>query len=101
MPRKSHTTEQIIGRLREAEVLLGQGQTVTDDCRSLKISEQTFYRWRKEYGGLRTDQAHRLKEMEKDNAQLRKLVTALSLNNDIWRETARRNGSARPGAGKR
>lgn len=51
MPRKSHTTEQIIGKLREAEVLLGQGQTVQEICRSLNISEQTYYRWRKEYGG--------------------------------------------------
>jgi len=62
MPRKSHTTEKIIGKLREAEVLLGQGQTVGEICRSLNISEQTYYRWRKKYGGLRTDQARRLKE---------------------------------------
>ncbi len=91
MPRKSHTTEQIIGKLREAEVLLGQGQTVIEACRSLEISEQTYYRWRKEYGGLRTDQARRLKELEKENSQLKKLVADLSLDNAILREAVRGN----------
>jgi putative transposase len=91
MPRKSHTTEQIIGKLREAEVLLGQGQTVQEICRSLNISEQTYYRWRKEYGGLRTDQARRLKELEKENTQLKKLVADLSLDNAILREAVRGN----------
>ena len=91
MPRKSHTTEQIIGKLREAEVLLGQGQTVGELCRSLNISEQTYYRWRKEYGGLRTDQARRLKELEKENTQLKKLVADLSLDNAILREAVRGN----------
>jgi hypothetical protein len=70
MPRKSYTIEQIISKLREAEVLLGQGQTVGDICRSFNISEQTYYRWRKEYGGIRTDQVRRLKELEKENARL-------------------------------
>lgn len=91
MPRKSHATEQIIGKLREAEVLLGQGQTVQEICRSLNISEQTYYRWRKEYGGLRTDQARRLKELEKENTQLKKLVADLSLDNAILREAVRGN----------
>ena len=91
MPRKSHTTEQIISKLREAEVLLGQGQTVGEICRSFDISEQTYYRWRKEYGGLRTDQARRLKELEKENIQLKKLVADLSLDNAILREAVRRN----------
>ncbi len=91
MPRKSHTTEQIITKLREAEVLLGQGQTVKDICRSFAISEQTYYRWRKEYGGLRTDQARRLKELEKENTQLKRLVADLSLDNAILREAARGN----------
>jgi len=81
MPRKSHTTEQIISKLRDAEVLLGQGQTVGDICRSFDISEQTYYRWRKEYGGLRTDQARRLKE----------LVADLSLDNAMLREAVREN----------
>jgi len=91
MPRKSHTTEQIIGKLREAEVLLGQGQTVQEICRSLNISEQTYYRWRKEYGGLRTDQARRLKELEKENTQVKRLVADLSLDNAILREAVRGN----------
>ena len=70
MPRKSFTIEQIIGKLREAEVLLSQGQSVGDICRSFNISEQTYYRWRKEYGGIRTDQVRRLKELEKENTRL-------------------------------
>ena len=91
MPRKSHTTEQIIGKLREAEVLLGQGQTAGEVCRSFNISEQTYYRWRKEYGGIRTDQVRRLKDLEKENARLKKLVADLSLDNSILRETVRGN----------
>ncbi len=91
MPRKSFTIEQIIGKLREVEVLLGQGQTVGDICRSFNISEQTYYRWRKEYGGIRTDQVRRLKELEKENARLKKLVAELSLDNSILRETVRGN----------
>jgi transposase-like protein len=91
MPRKSHSAEQIIGKLREAEVLLGQGQTAGEICRSFAISEQTYYRWRKEYGGLRTDQARRLKELEKENIQLKKLVADLSLDNAILREAVRGN----------
>jgi putative transposase len=91
MPRKSTTSEQIISRLREAEVLLSQGQTVGDVCRSLNISEQTYYRWRKEYGGIRTDQARRLKELEHENARLKKLVADLSIDNAILKETVRGN----------
>ena len=91
MPRKSYTLEQIISKLREAEVLLGQGQTVGDICRSFNISEQTYYRWRKEYGGIRTDQVRRLKELEKENARLKKLVADLSLDNSILRETVQGN----------
>lgn len=91
MPRKSNTSEQIISKLREAEVLLSQGQTVGDVCRSLNISEQTYYRWRKEYGGIRTDQARRLKELERENARLKKLVADLSLDNAILKETVRGN----------
>ena len=91
MPRKTHTAEQIIGRLREAEVLLAQGQTVGQVCRSFSISEQTYYRWRKEYGGLRVDQARRLKELEKENTRLKRLVADLSLDNAILREAVRGN----------
>lgn len=91
MPRKSNTSEQIISKLREAEVLLSQDQTVGDVCRSLNISEQTYYRWRKEYGGIRTDQVRRLKELERENARLKKLVADLSLDNAILKETVRGN----------
>ena len=91
MPRKGYTIEQIISKLREAEVLLGQGQTVGDVCRSFNISEQTYYRWRKEYGGMRTDQVRRLKELEKENARLKKLVADLSLDNAILKEVSRGN----------
>ena len=91
MPRKYFTTEQIISKLREAEVLLSQGKTAAEANRALNISEQTYYRWRKEYGGLGTDQAHRLKELEKENGQLKKLVADLSLDNAILKETVRGN----------
>ena len=91
MPRKRFTTEQVIAKLREAEVGLAQGQAVPEICRKLGISEQTYYRWRKEYGGLRLDQAKRLKELEKENSRLKKLVADLSLDNDILKEAASGN----------
>jgi transposase-like protein len=91
MPRKRFTTEQIISKLREAEVLLSQGRTAEEACRALNVSEQTYYRWRKEYGGMGTDQAHRLKELEKENGRLKKLVADLSLDNAILKETVRGN----------
>jgi transposase-like protein len=65
MPRRSFSTEQIINKLREAEVLVSQGKTVEEICRAIEISNQTYYRWRKEYGGLRSDQAQRLREMSR------------------------------------
>ncbi len=86
MPRKSFTPEEISSKLREAEVLLGQGQPLGTVCRGLGISEQTYYRWRKEYGGLRTDQARRLKELERENARLKKLVADLALDKAILNE---------------
>ena len=91
MRRKRYTPEQIISKLREAEVLLSKGQTTGVVCRKIGVSEQTYYRWRKEYGGLRTDQAKRLKELEKENARLKKVVADLSLDNDILREAASGN----------
>ena len=91
MPRKRFTTEQIIAKLREAEVELAQGQSVAQVCRKLEISEQTYYRWRKEYGGLRVDQAKRLRDLEKENTRLKKLVADLSLDNDILKEAASGN----------
>ncbi len=71
MARIRHSSKQIIGKLREAEVLLGQGQSVADVCKRLEVTEQTYYRWRKEYGRMKTEQARRLKELEKENAQLK------------------------------
>ena len=91
MGRKRYTAEQIISMLREAEVLFNQGSTVGEVCRKLGISEQTYYRWRKDYGGMRVDQAKRLKELEKENVRLKKLVADLSLDNDILKEVARGN----------
>jgi putative transposase len=91
MSKKRHTAEQIIGKLREAEVLLAQGQTVPEVSRSLGITEQTYYRWRKEYGGLRVDQAKRLKELERDNLRLRRAVSDLTLEKLILKEAAEGN----------
>ena len=84
--RKVFSAEQIIMKLREAEVLLSQGKSVKEACRVLEISEQTYYRWRKEYGGLNTTQAKKLKELEKENARLKHLVADLSLDNAILKE---------------
>jgi len=86
MPRRRYTPEQIISKLREAEVLLSQGQTVGRACKSLGVSDQTYYRWRKEYGGMRTSQVRRLKDLERENDRLKKLVADLSLDNAILKE---------------
>jgi putative transposase len=91
MPRKRFTTEQIISHLREAEVLLSQGKTVGEVCRQLNVSENTYYRWRREYGGLEVDQAKRLKELEKENQRLKKLVAEQALDNAILKEAVRGN----------
>lgn len=91
MARKRFTSEQIITMLREAEVMVNQGSTVIEVARKLSISEQTYYRWRKEYGGMRIDQARRLKELELENARLKKLVADLSLDNAILKEANRGN----------
>ncbi len=91
MAKKRHTAEQIIAKLREAEVELAKGQPISKVVRKLGVTEQTYYRWRKEYGGLRTDQAKRFKEMDKENARLKKLVADLSLDNAILKEAASPN----------
>ena len=91
MSRKRYTAEQIIGMLREAEVSLSQGQTVGQVCRGLGISEQSYYRWRKEYGGLKMDQAKRLKDLERENRQLRKAVSDLTLDKLILKEALEGN----------
>ena len=89
MKKKGFSAEQIIGKLREAEVLLGQGGTVGEVSRKLGVTEQTYYRWRREYGGMRVVQARRLKELEKENGRLKRLVADLTLDNAILKEAAR------------
>ena len=91
MAKKKYTPEQIIEKLREAEVRLSKGESVGKMCRTLGVSEQTYYRWRNEYGGMRIDQAKRLKEIEKENVRLRKLVADLSLDKAILKEATRGN----------
>jgi transposase-like protein len=91
MARKYFTSEQIISKLREAEVLINQGKTAAEASRAIGISEQSYYRWRKEYGGVSTEQVHRLKELEKENARLKRLVADLSLDNAILKETVKGN----------
>jgi len=91
MARKRHSAEQIINKLREAEVHLGQGMSVPEVSRKLSVTEQTYYRWRKEYGGLKTDQARKLKDLEKENARLKKLVADLSLDKAMLQEVASGN----------
>jgi transposase-like protein len=86
MPRKRYSPEQIISKLREAEVLLSQGQTVAQASKQLGVRDQTYYRWRREFGGMRTSQVRKLKVLEKENARLKKLVADLSLDNAILKE---------------
>ncbi len=91
MAKKSHSPELIINKLREAEILLNQGASVGEASRKIGVTEQTYYRWRKEYGGMRIEQAKRLKDLEKENARLKKLVADLSLDNAILKEVAEGN----------
>ncbi|QDT92822.1 transposase [Gimesia algae] len=91
MPTKRHSSEQIISKLREAKVHLAQGMTIPQMCKKLAIHQQTYYKWRREYGGLRMDQAKRLKELEKENARLNKLLAESELDKAILREAASGN----------
>jgi putative transposase len=91
MAKKGYTPEQIINKLREAEVMLNQGSTLSAVLKKIGISDVTYYRWRKEYGGMRVDQARRLKELEQENSRLKKLVADLSLDNAILKEASRGN----------
>jgi len=91
MARKGRTPEEIIAKLREAEVLLSQGASVGEAIRQIGVTGYTYYRWRKEYGGMHHDQIRRLKDLEKENSRLRKLVADLSLDNAILKEAARGN----------
>ena len=91
MPNKKYTPEEIIKLLRLVEVETGQGKTTAQACKSLGVTEQSYYRWRKEYGGLQISQARRLKDLEKENARLKKLVADLSLDKDILNEAIKGN----------
>lgn len=91
MARRGYRPEQIIKKLRVAEVILGQGSTVGEAARKIGVTEQTYYRWRREYGGMRIEQVKRLKELEKENTRLKRIVADLSLDNDILKEASRGN----------
>jgi transposase-like protein len=91
MGRRTFSPEHIINKLREAEILLSQGASIGEASRKIGVTEQTYYRWRREYGGMRIEQARRLKELEKENTRLKKLVADLSLDNSILKEAARGN----------
>jgi putative transposase len=91
MAKKGYTPEQIINKLREAEVLLSQGCTLSTVLKKIVISDVTYYRWRREYGGMRVEQARKLKDLEQENTRLKKLVADLSLDNEILKEASRGN----------
>ena len=91
MSKIKYTAEQIIGFLREVEVLNSQGQSISQAVKHIGVTEQTYYRWRKEYGGLRTDQARKLRELQKENLRLKKLVADLSLDNAILKDVNSKN----------
>lgn len=91
MPRKKHTPEEIVAKLRQVDVLVSQGTAVADAIRQIGVTEVTYYRWRQEYGGLKLDQVKRLKELELENARLRKAVSDLTLDKLILKEAARGN----------
>ncbi len=88
MARRRYTAEQIIGLLRQAEVLIGQGSSMDAVLRGIDVTANTYYRWRREYGGMGTDQARRLKELEQENARLKRVVADLSLDNLILKEVS-------------
>jgi len=91
MPKKRYRPEEIIGKLREADVLISQGKKVVDVIKALGITDVIYYRWRQEYGGMSVPQAKRLKELEKENERLRKAVSDLTLDKMILKEAARGN----------
>ena len=91
MPKKRHKPEEIVAKLRQVDVLLSQGQNQADAVRSIGVTEVTYYRWRQEYGGLKTDQVKRLKDLETENSRLRKAVSDLTLDKLILQEAAKGN----------
>ena len=91
MAKRKHTPEQVMNKLREAEVAIATGSTVAEAARRIGVAQQTFYRWRTEYGGLRTDQVRRLKQLESENSRVRRAVADLTVDNQILREAAEGN----------
>ncbi len=91
MPKKRYTPEEIVAKLRQVDVLVSQGQNIADAIRQIGVSEVTYYRWRQEYGGLKTDQVRRLKELEQENSRLRRAISDLTLDKLILQEAARGN----------
>ena len=91
MSKKRYGSEQIIAKLREVEIMLSKGSTIGEASKRIGVTEQTYYRWRKQYGGMKVEQARRLKELEKENFRLKKLVADLSLDNAILKEVSKGN----------
>jgi transposase-like protein len=91
MARRSYTPEKIINKLREVEVFFSQGSTIGEAARKIGVTDMTYYRWRREYGGMRIEQVKRLKGLEKENARLKRIVADLSLDNSILKEASRGN----------
>ena len=91
MPKKRYTPEEIVAKLRQVDVLVSQGQNIADAIRQIGVSEVSYYRWRQEYGGLKTEQVKRLKELEQENTRLRKAISDLTLDKLILQEAARGN----------
>jgi putative transposase len=91
MARRNFTPEQIITHLRQVEILVGQGKTIGDACRQISVPEQTYYRWRREYGGMEVEQLRRLKELEQENGRLKRVVADQALDIAILREAAKPN----------
>ncbi len=91
MSRKRHTTEEIVHKLRQADVELSKGSTVSAVCKTIGVTDQTYFRWRKEYGGLKVDQARRFKDLETENARLKRLLAEAELDKAILKEAARPN----------
>jgi len=91
MGTKKHSMEQIIAKLRKAEIMLAEGKSLDQVIKSIEVTQHTYYRWKKEYGGLQSDQAKKLRDLEKENQRLKKIVADLSLDNDILREVSKGN----------
>jgi transposase-like protein len=91
MSKKKYSSEQIINKLREVELMVNRGSTIGEASKKIGVTEQTYYRWRKQYGGMHIEQAKRLKDLEKENARLKKLVADLSLDNAILKEVSKGN----------